>query len=430
MKIITLLLIACFLILPTQAHAIRLMTFGFEQQTVTAGEEFSSNGINGCCGEGIDTTTFRSGLASLKLSADGTARFTWVGHVPYSTATTNKVFIRAYVYITDLPATGNVDLIAAFNTVGPTRQAGIALQSDGTLLLKGWDSSTIDSASSALSLNTWYRIEMEYQSGAGTGTVRAYIDGTEFAGDTAQTSSNFDAAYFGTANGSDSSWTVYWDDIAINDTATTNSSTQTGLPGAGSIVMLKPTANGDSNPEGCNNTSPCADTSTYWQYIDDTNPDDATTFVDVDTAINADFAMTDSSTAGIDSYDTITLIHVFARRREEIAAATLFHLRVKSASGGAVWQTGDNDNGNTTWRTNATGGNNFMLQRLATTTDPTTKTAWTPTGTNSIDNLQAGFGISDSDDVDVSTLWVNVEYVDGSPPATPETRRVPLIIIE
>jgi hypothetical protein len=398
------------LLMPSQAQAARLYTSGFEQQTNTAGEEFSSNGIGT---GGVQTTTKRTGAAAMRINPTGAN--SWMGQVFKSGVNQTESFCRIYFNYATRPSSGTPEVMGFWNSGAVTRQGYVRYDStNNTLELRDATGTQVGSDSATISASTWYRLELRLIGGSGAdSTLEAKLDGTTIATQTLGPGGSFDACYLGAASET-GTYDMYIDDWAINDTS---GSAQTGYPGNGSIVMVVPTAQGDGEPSGCNNTSPCGDSNT-WNRIDEVNPNDATDFIDIDTAIDADWNVTDSSTAGIDSYDTITLVQVNARTREEAAAATQFHMRIKSASGGSTSSTSNVDLGNTTWRTSASGGNNNMLNRLVSYTDPTTGVAWTPTGTNSVDNMQLSVGIGDSDDVDVSTVWANVEYVDGSPPAS------------
>lgn len=88
-------------------------------------------------------------------------------------------------------------------------------------------------------------------------------------------------------------------------------------------------------------------------------------------------------------------------------------MRVKSTSGGTVTSTAAADAGNATARTNPNGTTAFG-RPLISETDPTTGSVWTPTGTNSIDNMQIGASNVDADstpDLWVLTMAAMIEYV-------------------
>jgi hypothetical protein len=184
--------------------------------------------------------------------------------------------------------------------------------------------------------------------------------------------------------------------LAINNTTGTE---QTAWPGAGNIVHLRPVGAGDN----------AADTGTFAD-IDDVTPNDATDFINLDPASSVgDYTITNPTSAGIGTNDTVVLVHVGVRAREETSAVTGLAVRLKSASGGTTTETAFVDVGSTPWITNP--GTNPFIYRLTSYVDPSTSTAWTVTGTNSLANAQIGVASNTDNDLDVTALWALVEYV-------------------
>ena len=124
-----------------------------------------------------------------------------------------------------------------------------------------------------------------------------------------------------------------------------------------------------------------------------------------------------SSAAGIGSTDTISVIQVGVREAPLTAAADSYALRIKSASSGTTIEGTTLTHNDTTYKTN--GDALPRIYSLTSYTDPTTAVAWTPTGTNSLDNMQVGVhAIDATPDILTSTLWALVEYVPSVvPPA-------------
>lgn len=386
----------------------RLWMCGFENQSVTAGHETTA--IMGA--PSISTTTKRSGNASMRCNATADIE---TGVTNTIGTTVDRVWIRAYIYIASLPSILSVIMFA--NDSGGGTTSAIALTTSGTLQLWSFENTLTTfeqkgSSSAALSLNTWYRVELSADTSTNTWSFTARLDGTQFASASvsAGLTADTDLIDIGVIGFSDLpnltaaavNADIYVDDIAVNDNT---GSAQTSFPGEGSIVHARPTAAGDN----------AADSGTFAD-VDDVTPDDATTLIHLDNTTSiADYNMTDSSTLGIDSYDTITLVQVGVRLREEVSTTTSYQLRIKSASGGTTSTSTASDAGNTTFRTNPS-GTTALVHRLVSYTDPTTGSAWTPTGTNSIDNMQVGVASLDADNIDVTQLWAAIEYVDGSPP--------------
>jgi hypothetical protein len=330
----------------------------------------------------------------------------------------DSVYVRFYFYIATAP-NGQEDIFRYNSDVNGDLVA-VRINTDRTLEFWeiGLGNGQLDTDSFALDLATWYRIDVSYV--GDTWTMR--IDGTTIANDSSGSYVNADLNEFQLGCITSTTADFYFDDIAVNDVSGT---AQTSYPGVGSVVYAWPNGQGDNDPDGARDDTCTTSPANCYQELDETDPDDATTFIDLDaTNVIGDFAMQDSSTVGIDSYDTITLVDIGYRAREETSAATQFRTRVKSASGGTVSSGTIVDLGTTVWRTNANASNNNMRNRHVSYTDPTTSVAWTPTGTNSIDSMQLGVTIADSDDVDVSTLWAMIEYVDGvAPPSAVESIR-------
>lgn len=377
----------------------RLYQTGFEWQSVTAGVEFDT--VTGS--PTISTSVLRSGAASLRTNVSATAA--WVGHTYTGAGSATNRFFRVYLRIATAPGADAV-AIYLFRDGTNGNLGNIRLNSNRTLEL--WDEQAAaqqGSDSSALSLNTWYRVEMSYN--RTSGAIEAFIDGVSFASGTTITGADANVMRWGVIDSA--TCDLYWDDVAINNSA---GSVNNGLPGAGSIVASLPTAAGDN-----------AATTGIFSYINEVPPSDTatsgSTMIELDSnAVVADYNVTDSATLGIDSYDTITAISILARVREEAAGTSSYQLRVKSASGGTVTSTAAADAGNATARTNPNGTTAFG-RPLISETDPTTGVAWTPTGTNSIDNMQIGVTNVDADstpDLWVLTMAAMIEYAEGVSP--------------
>ena len=416
-----------FLSFPHLSEAARLYTSGFEWQSATAGIEFDT--VLGT--PSITTSIKHSGAASMNIN--GITAFNAEGTQQPFTANQNTFYARAYVYIDDMENNAGGNDGFWLDATTPTNQiAAVQINNNaGTLQLTAWynDGLSQISDTASLSFDTWHRIEMYVNTAdaAGQDDYTVMVDGVQVANATNLTFTVTDATILATymyneSGSTDSTTNIYYDDLAFNDT---NGASQISWPGAGNIVALVPNAAGDNN---------C--TSGDYTMVNEIPPSDTVTDAVTVCRLNtsgdiADFNVTDSSSAGIDSYDTITLVQPMARMREVITtgAPSGYQLRLKSASGGTATTSASSDASNaTTVRTNPNGNaaGNAFAARLIATTDPTSATAWTPTGTNSIDNMQIGVTSTDSDpDFYVVTYAAMVEYVDGSPP--PVTRFMRLL---
>lgn len=413
-KISSFILILLLTVLPSVVHADRMFTTGLEGQTLTAGEEFTSAGFN-VYGH-VDTTIFRSGASSINIDTTLTAAFSWFGNV-FRANGAELAYARCYVYITSLPATNPFDACSFYDSAGANRRATVSITSGGVAQLLTDNNTQVGSDSSSISTGQWYCVEISATGNSGSDHLEGIIQAdtctgaSAFATTETTTIGNFDAVYVGTPNAS-TAFEANWDDIAINDSNSTKGSTQTGYPGEGKIVALRPNAETSIIPDGCNNgpyASWCSGAS--YLEVDEIDPDTLSSFIDLDNVGSLAYYNITDTTGLIDSYDTISLVDMNVQIKEQSSAVTSYVFGI--TSNGIAASSTAQDAGNTTWRTNPVGTTN-LRNRLATTTDPNTNSAWT---TAALDSAQIGVGSLDADNIDVSTLWLNVEYVDGTAPA-------------
>ncbi len=401
-SILTLVLI--FSLLPSNVYAARLWTGGAELLTVTDLVETDTNGAI----SGISTATKRSGAASWSFTTSGSdgAGFSSMRYL--LTADSNTAYWRGYINIASAPSVSNAILSAV--AVGSDAEGSIMLNTDRTLSLVADDGTTVvGSDSTVLSLNTWYRLEYSYN---GLESMELKLDGTTIISVGVHDGDNINGFRWGMcthggANCSQGSW--FFDDVAINNTS---GAAQTAYPGEGSVVAIQPNSAGDTN--GCSAGD--------FASVDEITPDDATTICVMDANSDTlDVNVNSSSSAGINPYDTITLVQVGVREAAVSAASETWNPRLKSASGGTTSAGSATAHDDVTYRTNGD-AEPQMTYKLTSYTDPTTGIAWTPTGTNSIDNMQIGIASTDANpDINVSTLWAIVEYIDGQLNSNPNT---------
>jgi len=366
----------------------RRFTNGFEMQSVTSGVECSITGS-----PTIDTSVKRSGSASLNCASGG--RY---GYNTLATGVSSSYF-RIYLRVHAAPSSGEVAVMTIRDST-PRDCANIKLNS--ALSLELWDSvasAQEGSDSSTLAVDTWYRVELKIE---GT-TATAYLDGDQFATGTVSCNESMNVFRYGAIDSG--TYEVHIDDVAINDNSQTGG--QDDLPGPGKLVLALPNAAGDNNP-----------TTGDYSMINEIPPSDTATSgvtmieLDNNSAIG-DFGMTSSSDLGIDSTDFIKLVDVRARIREESSGTSNYTLRIKSASGGTVSTSQSVDGGSSTVNTNPS-GSTYCSSTLVSYYDPSTNTFWTPTGTNSIDNMQCGVATTDGNP-DIWCLWLGayIEYDSG-----------------
>ena len=367
----------------------RRWSTGFELQSVTNGMEWDTT----VGSPTINTTIKRSGNASLRCNPTNSNAY--LSYRYDSLFNTKDVYIRFYLYIAT--STNALDIICMIREATfSTNICSIRLNSNRTLEL--WDDFNavqIGSDSSALNIEQWYRVELFYDES--DGSLNARINGTSFASGTGSLEQFNNQIQVGCISSTIAD--LYFDDIAINNNS---GSDQNSWPGEGSIIHGYPNAAGDNNDCSAGD---------YTSIDDNPTPDDSSTkaVLDNDNDI-LDVNCENSSTIGLTSFDTITLVQVGVREAEVSAAQASWKLRIKSASGGTVTEGSITTHNDTTYRTN--GDALPRLYTLTSYTDPTTSLAWTPTGTNSIDNMQIGIQAVDATpDTNVSTLWALIEYI-------------------
>lgn len=370
----------------------RKYNFGAELRSVADGFE-TTYGYSGTGGNAIDTTIKRSGGASYKVTSSATdSNFL----VRYVLAADGVMYTQLWVYFSALPG-ANLAILQYLDATDTTWRATIAVKSDGTLVLQRGNigATQIGSPSAAMATGVFHCIALKCEDGHGSAEIEAKLNGTVFASETNAATFNSGVIYFGACNNVASA-VFYIDDLVVNDNS---GSVNNGYPNTNeALVLALPTGAGDS-----------AATTGIFSYINEIPPSDTatsgSTMIELDNnPTTAEYAMTDSGTLGIQTTDTITNVQVLARIREDTTGATNYALRIKSAASGSVTETSFVDCGNATPRTNPSGTVAHALP-LISETDPTTGVAWTPTGTNSIDNMQAGVKTTDGTP-DTWCLWL------------------------
>ena len=378
----------------------RLWSSGFElQNTPTNTEEWDS--VTGTLD--ISTATKRSGDASGRVQSLSSGTEESVTQTFASSNGNGPYFFRTYLNIATFPATNTENRVFEFKDSGGTARAYLTLanSSDGTTqTLKLYDEDgQVGSASSDLATSQWYRVEVKYDS-SGTGatdTVEARIDGTNFATSLTRDLTNgvTQIVLGGNLNGeAQTTGEWFFDDVALNQNS---GSVQNGYPGEGKIVHLRPNANGDAT----------AWTGTYAD-IDDTDPDEATTRAYISTVNSIEEAgITDSSTAGIGSNDTISLVSVGARFNTSASATMVFNVRLKDTSNAPVMKSGQIVSTGTTWYTNKNAAP--RPYPITAYTRPFRSSSWT---VSDLDSAQIGVQetVDTTSNIQVTALWALVEY--------------------
>ena len=375
----------------------RLWSCGYELQSATVGVEYTSgNGV----ATAIVTTPVRGGAAACRVNP--AAASAWHGQIFKAAASTTQTYARVAIYVTALPAV-TTEVMGFWNS-GGGRSLSLRITPTGAFEL--YDSGGITRGISATVGTGSYNV-IEMSCGNAVGGAR--LNGTEFVVDgTAMTTGAFDALYLGTPSGA-GTYDVTFDDIAINDTS---GSAQASWPGLGKIVHLRPNAPGDF-AQGARGG---ADSGSDWGQIDEITPNDATDYYRLDNDGDILDLRLPTSWPTPTAWDTVTLVQVGVRQRESAAAASTLVLRIKSQAGGTVASSAALALSDTTWRTNGQAApRNYALTSY---TDPQLGGSWSP---SLLTATQIGAQAPDATPpVDVSTIWLLVEYLTGTaPPPAP-----------
>ena len=199
----------------------------------------------------IDTSTVRSGTASLRTNATGTADS--LQKLIARTTVAGRVYVRfasfaASAFVRNLNANGNLDCL---------------IDGSGNVTVKAGAGTAV--AVGTLSLNTWYRLDWLADTSTGTASMKARIDGgTEATATNAQVSANMTAVHFGPKAAV--TIDIFYDDLILG--------TASGdYPfGAGTVERMKPTRDGSHsftandfryNAAGANILTSATDVNTY-----------------------------------------------------------------------------------------------------------------------------------------------------------------------
>jgi hypothetical protein len=380
----------------------RIWSTGFENQSVTGGVELETI-INSPT---INTATTaaihgggNAGLASLRTNPTSTTA-SFRQPLASSSFLSQTLYARFYLYIAS--STGALVPIFRF-TATSTDRMSVRLNSNNTLEL--WNGSAqVGSDSSALSANTWYRIEVAVTiNGAGIGTdIEAKIDGTTFASAASQSIGAIDTIAMGVI--SSTTCDLYFDDVAINNNS---GSYQNSWPGEGYIIHMRPSGAGASaqwRPLSGSN----------YDNVDEVVPDDASSYVDTQARANNDvdtYAVADTP-AHMDSSATVNVVSVGVRYARSASNTSDTFTPQFTANSGTNADVTFQANGSS-FRTNAnTTPRNYQVNEYG--TPGNNATALTK---SHLDAATLGLKIisaANNNDARVSTLWALVDYTPSS----------------
>jgi hypothetical protein len=263
------------------------------------------------------TGTVRTGTRSFSPTSGQAPTFSFTG------ATARSYFFRAYINIES--NVGGLTTIMSLSASG----AGFNARLDASRLLSLYTQAgvQIGSASAALTIGQWYRVELRMKVGTGaTDEAELLLDGVQVAVSTTQnvTDSAPTSAILNNGGGS----TIYYDDLALNDD---QGASQNTWPGDGKVVLLLPISD---NARAAKWTGGIGGTTNLFAAVDNTPPvgklsASATDTTQIEHAGSAagttdayDANMTTYTTAGIAAGDTINTIHFIEADGEDIATGT------------------------------------------------------------------------------------------------------------
>lgn len=375
----------------------RIIGIGFELNSATNLMELTSFNVSGAGANAISSATFRSGAYALRSSNAGASGLARAHHLFTTTPADGPYFARSSVYIADLPAS-LISILAIWD--GTTLRASIRVATDGTLELHD-SGGKIGSSSSALSLNTWYTIELKYFSNGTSTELEGRLNGVSFASTAASSNSGtVDRVAFGMISAS-TAYDIYTDDIALNDST---GSSQNSFPGLGELIHLRPNANGD------NTDFDADDAPNNYLSVDDVTPDENSTSAFDNVLNQIDDYNIDATPAGMDSTDTISCVQIGMRYRVAVQTGDDpgFVLRIKASASGTVEESAEMIPTLNTWNTHATANPRNPHMTLYDLPGAST-TAWTK---SDLDSAQIGVRVSTADThlVDITAIWLLVDH--------------------
>lgn len=382
----------------------RIITCGWELQSTASGVELEDIGT----APAIETTIVRSGAAAMRANASAESHFGL-----YSSGT-SVIFLQSYVRFETFPS---VTLTFLRLRNGTSAKIGIKCTAAGVLqLFNEEDSTQIGSDSSAISTGTWYRIALGCDPTTLSSTsveARAYVDTAGAStfwnpSGTANLAAVPNTFYIGAAVSGGVTVDIVYDDFVINDNS---GSFQNTWPPENKIIILRPNGNGDNSQW----TGSDGNSTDNYLLVDETPPDDVTTYVASNTLDQIDDYNLDATPAALGSGDTINCVQVGWRAAASAATSTDpdFVVRIKSDTGATVEESSAVDMSTTTYTTNALFGavKGYALTLYDLPGGSTT--AWTKA---TLDTAQIGVreAATDADSVRLTALWLTVDFTPAS----------------
>jgi hypothetical protein len=210
----------------------RLLTCGFEAGAISQ-ETAEMGGLYLDAGMAYSSAVVRSGAKSLLVSGGSPGFDSWLGcNTNPAYNSTSTIYQRCAVYGTTW-ATSSDAIIQAWQNGSTGLQ--LILGAGGQLLLADWSSNAIVATGPTLSTGQWYVIETSYVPSTGAAVLR--VNGQQVAAGTLETVTTSAGPQF--CGAPSSSCTIYFDDLAVNDST---GAAQNTWCGPGQVYFLKGTA--------------------------------------------------------------------------------------------------------------------------------------------------------------------------------------------
>lgn len=314
----------------------RLFHDGFEYNNTTANYPWT---INASGAASYVTTTVRNGTYAGEINNLVSAnRAGWLMQF-LAAAGTGPYFIRFYINVTTRPSSANTIFAYTLgSTLGSTQSLGLKLNSNGTLGIYNAATQIGSNGTTVLSNGTWYMIEMKFSSvgGAGASIGELRINGVvELTSSTQTWAANPLSFMLGGNLKVETQTTGKWtfEDVAVNDSV---GSAQTGYPGQGNIIRLKPNAAGDNNQFEFPVGGTAGQANNYTRVNAVSLAQAATLNSSLTNGKIDDFNVDDTPGALVSGY-TINVVTVdLAAKADDVTGAAPIKPRIKKAASGTV----------------------------------------------------------------------------------------------
>ncbi len=372
----------------------RKLTVGFEENDLAATSIWDGT-LNSS--PSVVTSPVHSGVYAMRCNPTAGAQnvFKDLG----LSKTSGTLWVRFYIRIASAPdaATPWVRLQSS----GSANSIVVGLRTTSKIYLRNGVTATETDTASALSANTWYRVEYKavLADSGGSAELKYFVGESATAEETLSISNedtlptNVDRLIIG--NTSNTTADIYFDDIALNTEA---GAVDNDYPGPGKISLLKPAS--DSSVQFTRNTG-----SVNAENVDEKPgvPDDVTTYNYSTTAGHIDRLNVGTLHAEVTSDATMKTMMVFARVGSGSASSTSGRLKVWDEGGTPT------DGISSNWSTGSAGGWRQLSWGSQPIYDLTGKTK------ANVESFDIGYEkVTDTNEGRISDLWANVEWTESA----------------